>query len=452
MCICIIGDIMLDRYVEGTTTRISPEAPVPVMKIKNEQTYLGGAGNVYRNLEDLGTNAQLLTVIGNDNSGKIIQNWLSSKPVTERDRITTTKTRYLANSQHVLRIDNEVNEDIKSNSKDKIIKRYRNLNDRVLILSDYNKGVLQDPTFVQALIQIAHQKGSTVIVDPKGKDWTKYKGADIITPNLKELSEVFGIKIDNDDFEVVAYAAQAHDLYNIKYVLVTRSEKGVTLVSSNNEFVHYPAKVKDVYDVSGAGDTVVATLAYYIYGDTTVEDAVNKANIAGGIVVGKKGTSSVTRLEIEKNKIVNVEDLKVYLSNQNNKRIGFTNGCFDLLHAGHVQLLEKAKELCDILVVGLNSDSSVKRLKGNKRPIQPESTRSLVLSSLSCVDFVIIFDEDTPEQLIKQIRPDILVKGADYEKKEIIGKSFVESYGGKVVLIPLVEGVSTTLLINQMRQ
>lgn len=466
-----VGDVMLDRFVYGAVERISPEAPIPVLRIERQTTMLGGAGNVAANLEALGAAPRFLSVVGDDEAGgavlrRLVEGRLADgcHVVTEPGRQTSEKTRFLASSQQLLRADAETVAAISGGSQEALVSMARALLPEVhaVILSDYGKGVLTSDV-LESVIRAAKEQGRPVIVDPKGSDYRRYRGADVVTPNRRELAQASGLPVGEDD-EVVAAARWIIDTCGIGAVVVTRSERGMSVVTEGGRVDHLPAEAREVYDVSGAGDTVVATLAAALGAGVPVADAARLANLAAGVVVGKVGTAVVRPAELlaalhhqewalGEAKVGPLESAleKIELWRRQGRRIGFTNGCFDLLHPGHVSLLRQARAGCDRLVVGLNSDESVRRLKGETRPVQSEVARATVLASLSSVDLVVIFGEDTPRQLIEAVRPDVLVKGADYTIETVVGGDFVMSYGGKVLLADLAAGHSTTSTIARMR-
>ena len=447
--IAVIGDVMVDRYFYGEVKRISPEAPVPVNRVKKVDSVLGGAANVAANLANLGCNVFVGGVTGDDDNRRILEGLLTKEKidfgglVKSRRRSTITKMRILGASQQMLRLDfEEVGDGLDG-----------------IAVSDYAKGVCSD-AFCQWVIRMAEAHGIPVLVDPKGPRWEKYEGCTFITPNLKEMCEAAGQTVPNEDGPVLQIAQMARERYRIRNVVVTRSEKGMTLVGEKRTVIHSPASALEVFDVSGAGDTAAAVLIAAAAGGLTLPDAVYMANRAAGIVVGKVGTYPVHRDELlqdllnEERKLgygfrplswKEVADL-AQIWHKSGEKIVFTNGCFDILHVGHVSYLEKAAKLGKHLIVGLNSDASVQRLKGETRPLVHELDRARILASLACVDAVVIFHEDTPAKLIKTIRPDILVKGGDYRPDQVAGRE----YAGKVEIIEFEEGYSTTGLVERI--
>jgi D-beta-D-heptose 7-phosphate kinase/D-beta-D-heptose 1-phosphate adenosyltransferase len=465
-----IGDAMLDRFVYGSVDRISPEAPIPVLYMEREDAMLGGAGNVVRNLVALGAHPAFVAVVGDDDAGREVGRLLGEHDgidpclVVEPGRQTTIKTRFFASSQQLLRADRETRAPLSQLSRDQVLARADSLLDKagVVVLSDYGKGVLASPV-VGELIARARRLGKKVIVDPKGTDYSHYRGATLLTPNRKELHEATGMAVDSDQ-AVVKAARKLIDGCGVEAVLVTRSQDGMTLVTGKGDVHHLPAEAREVFDVSGAGDTVIATLAAAIASGAPLLEAARIANVAAGIVVGKVGTAVAYAAEVvaglhhdeiqsAETKVLGLEAALDVVERWRRKgcKVGFTNGCFDLLHPGHVSLLGQSKAACDRLIVGLNSDASVQRLKGPTRPVQSEAARATVLASLASVDMVVIFGEDTPLELIRALKPDILVKGADYTVETVVGATDVMSWGGKVVLANLVDGQSTTNTIKRMK-
>jgi D-beta-D-heptose 7-phosphate kinase/D-beta-D-heptose 1-phosphate adenosyltransferase len=464
-----VGDLMLDRFVYGAVQRISPEAPIPVLSVEREIAMLGGAGNVVRNLIALGAETCFLSVVGDDAPGREVLHLVAAEPhvephlLVEPGRRTTIKTRYVAGTQQLLRADRETLSPIAPATAADLLRRATEaLRDhKVLVLSDYDKGVLR-PNGTERLIEAAEKAGTLVIVDPKGSDYRRYQGASLITPNRRELAEATGMKTDT----LEAALAAAHHLlatHRIGAVLVTLSQDGMALIRPGQPDLHFPAEAREVFDVSGAGDTVVATIAAALAGGISIEHACALANVAAGIVVAKTGTAVAQSAELvtalQTRELVHGESKvfgkaqlveRVEAWRRQKLKVGFTNGCFDLLHPGHVSLLAQSRAACDRLVVGLNSDASVSRLKGPTRPVQSEMARAVVLASLSHVDAVVIFGEDTPLELIKAIRPDVLVKGADYTKENVVGAEVVESYGGTVALAKLTPGQSTTSMVAKI--
>ncbi|WP_257936566.1 D,D-heptose 1-phosphate adenosyltransferase / D,D-heptose 7-phosphate kinase [Campylobacter lari] len=442
--ILVVGDFMVDHYIWCDCTRISPEAPVMVMKSQKEDKRLGGAGNVYANLKSLGAEVFALGLVGDDESGRFLKENLNAKLLVEKDRKTPLKSRVLSYSQQVLRLDDE--NDFDTKLEDEIIKEYKKIakDYDAIILSDYAKGVLTSKV-TKALIEYANTLNLPILIDPKGSDFSKYQNATLLTPNKKEATLALGVeKIDNLEKAL----KKLKDDLNLTYSIITLSEEGIALFDEKLHII--PAKALEVYDVTGAGDSVIAMLAYALALKVDIAKACELANDAAAVVVAKVGSVSVSLEEIKnlkkasfEDKIKSKEELVKLIQGQ---KVVFTNGCFDIMHYGHIKYLEKAKKLGDILVVGLNSDESVKRLKGNSRPINLEFQRACMLASMYFVDYVVIFDEDTPYELIEFLKPDVLVKGADYKGKEVVGSNLVK----KVELIDFEDGFSTTNIINRI--
>ncbi len=467
--VLVVGDIMLDQFVYGDVNRISPEAPIPILQVKHETNMLGGAGNVVRNIVGLGGGASLAAVVGNDPTGKKVRKLLEQNEVaddglvTVNERATGIKTRYLAGTQQLLRTDHETVGAVDAKTAKKVISVAKQAMKHcdAVIVSDYGKGVLV-PDVIESVIDAARTRGIPVIVDPKGREYWRYQGATIVTPNRAELAEAVGhpVTVQSD---IVEAANSLVIEYDLKAVLVTRSQDGMTLVTAEGDVTHLPAEAQEVFDVSGAGDTVVATVAAAMAAGANMVDAAKVANVAAGIVVAKVGTATAYAADVISAlqqqqlggtdvKICNQEQLadRVAVWRHAGYRIGFTNGCFDLLHPGHVSLLQQARNTCDKLIVGLNTDKSVKKLKGDGRPVQSERARSTVLSSLSSVDAVTLFGEQTPIKLIKSIKPDVLIKGSDYSVSEVVGADVVLKYGGEVFLADIEAGHSTTNTIERL--
>jgi D-beta-D-heptose 7-phosphate kinase / D-beta-D-heptose 1-phosphate adenosyltransferase len=466
-----VGDVMLDKFVYGEVSRISPEAPVPVCRVIRENAMLGGAGNVARNLASIGASVEFVSVIGSDKAADEVQSLISdddrikSKFIKDPKRQTTIKERFVAGPQQLLRVDREETEEVGVEISRQLVEHVSTLLSGVgaLVISDYGKGVLSTGTIID-LIGAARNANCPVVIDPKGDDYRRYSGATLITPNRRELCEASRKDIFDDDSAAAAAKFIANE-YDIENVLVTRSAEGMTLVSRVGA-EHLPAEAREVFDVSGAGDTVVATLAASLAAGSSLLDAARLANVAAGIVVGKTGTAitdvseiaaTLRRQESQISGELKVMPLEAAVEQVAawralGEQVGFTNGCFDLIHPGHVAILAKSRAACDRLVVGLNADESVKRLKGEARPVQNEASRAAVMASLASVDLVVLFTEDTPVNLIEAIRPDVLAKGADYTIDEVVGGEFVQSYGGKILLVDLEEGHSTTGTIERMSQ
>jgi D-beta-D-heptose 7-phosphate kinase/D-beta-D-heptose 1-phosphate adenosyltransferase len=432
-----------------------------VVDVNKEYYRLGGAGNVINNLISLGTKVFVSSVIDKTEFGNLtlieLENLkISTKGIfREGKKISSKKTRILSSfGQQLLRIDRETREHISKKSENNILKYVDSIIDDIdaIIISDYMKGVLT-PTMLSNIIKLANNKDKPTIVDPKGKNFRKYSKATIITPNKKEAFLASG---SNADDELVIIGDKLLHEIDSKAVLITLGKEGMMLFEKNKKPVNIPTQARSVYDVTGAGDTVVASLGLGISSGLSFSESAKIANIAAGIVVGKIGVSTTTIQEIMdfETSYKLKSDIVHFITDERNKgkKIVFTNGCFDILHHGHVQYLQEAKNLGNILIVGLNSDDSIRRIKGNGRPVIDEKGRAIMLSALSCIDYICIFDEDTPLNLIKKVKPDILVKGAEYKKSEIVGQKFVESYGGRVELINMVEGVSSSQIINKIKE
>ena len=459
--VLVFGDIILDKYISGTVDRVSPEAPVPVLKPSKEDIRLGGAANVAVNLSSLGSKATLIGVTGADNSSAQIKDLLQKNKIrnvlTKSVNPSISKLRFLAGQQQLIRIDSE--EEFTEADWKSSLSNYRKHiildKNQVLVISDYDKGTLKN---IPLIIKEAKRLNKTILVDPKGNDFNKYKSANIVTPNFDEFVRVVG-KIKGEA-DVTRKGKELINKLKLSALLITRGSEGMTLLENiRGKIVRmdFPTEAKDVFDVSGAGDTVIASIAAGLAGGFSLSESIKLANIAAGIVVGKSGTATVSRAEI----IPFLNKSEVYMTlgeaksfaqslRQKGQKIIFTNGCFDILHAGHVEYLEAAKDFGDKLIVGINSDQSVKNLKGKNRPINSLEHRAKVIASLRCVDAVVVFGDKTPIKLISAVKPDILIKGGDYKAKEIVGYEEVVKSGGKVVTIPLVKGISTSKIIQKM--
>lgn len=468
--ILCIGDVMVDRFIYGEVRRISPEAPVPVLRITRESKELGGAGNVARNLAALGAQVAFVAVVGDDRAGRDITELLAAQTGIEpylrvtKTRETTIKNRFFTlDGHHLLRADRETVSALTAADEDDLTRTVlaQIPEADVVVLSDYAKGVFLG-ALARRIIDAARKAGKPVIVDPKGTDYVRYMNASVITPNRAELHEATGADVGNEA-ALVAAAQGLRAATNAGSILVTRSGEGMSLIGEK-ETTHLPAETREVIDVTGAGDTVVAVLALGLAAGANLADAARLANTAAGVVVGRHSTAVATLHDISaallRHDLNTAEakcvDLATALSRiavwkREGKKVGFTNGCFDLLHPGHVSLISQARAACDKLVVGLNSDASVRRLKGPTRPVQNEAARAAVMASLGHVDLVVIFGEDTPLKLIEAVKPDVLVKGADYTKDKVVGADVVERGGGKVVLAQLVPSYSTTATIAALK-
>ncbi|PAF41517.1 D-glycero-beta-D-manno-heptose-7-phosphate kinase [Helicobacter sp. 11S02596-1] len=462
--ILVVGDLMIDHYVWGKCERISPEAPVQIVAVRDESNRLGGACNVANNLLALGASVSLCGVIGDDDTGRYLIKNLDtigidiSNIMIVPHRPTTKKTRVVVSNQQVLRVDREEKSEIPENISLEI---FESIESKIsdfdcLILSDYDKGVL-NTALTGRLIKLARSENKLVLCDPKGNDYQKYAGATLLTPNKNEAQSATKITIADDKSLTIALK-QLKDKCKLSISLITMSEDGIALLDKHDKLIKIPTIAKEVYDVTGAGDTVIAALGLALTGGLDIYKACEFANVAAAVVVGKVGSATVSYAEIVQymhsrnqsdcnDKIISKTSLLTTLQSLKNKKIIFTNGCFDILHKGHIFYLQQAKNLGDILIVGLNSDASVKRLKGEARPINSQEDRAFVLAGLESVDFVVIFDEDTPEELIASISPDVLVKGKDYEGKEIAGTK----YAKELKLIDFVAGKSTTKILQKVK-
>ncbi len=466
--VLVVGDVMLDRFVAGRVTRVSREAPVPVLKFDAVRAYPGGASNVAANVLAYGAAVTLVGLTGTDAAAEELSALCHAFPrltghlISDASRPTTVKTRYLSGWHQLLCIDTEDTRAAAPEVRDRLVDAARDAmaGCGVVVISDYARGAL-DETSITALIQAARKAGKPVIVDPRRADVSAFAGATLVTPNLEEMTAFSGIRADSDDAAVAA-CRKVLDQVAIDAILLTRGEAGMTLVVRGNEApLHVRAETHDVFDVTGAGDTVVATLAAALGTGAPLADAVRLANVAAGIVVAKPGTATVRPQELQHALGAGLGDGVVETADAAERvaawkalglKVGFTNGVFDLLHRGHLHSLEQSSRRVDRLVVGVNSDASTKRLKGPERPVQDQATRAAVLAGLRAVDLVVVFGEDTPEDLIRALKPDMLFKGADYAGKAIPGQMFVESLGGSVALLPLLEGFSTTNTVKKVRE
>ncbi|MEZ4693116.1 MAG: D-glycero-beta-D-manno-heptose-7-phosphate kinase [Aliarcobacter sp.] len=462
--ILVIGDLMIDHYLWGSCDRISPEAPVQVVNVKKESSVLGGAGNVINNLFALGANVDVISVMGDDTVANELKDLLekievsSSNLIVEKNRKTSKKSRLIASQQQVLRYDMESIDDISEESSNKIlenlkvnIKKYNSI-----ILSDYGKGVLTT-NLTKEIIKIANKNNIKILVDPKGKDYSKYKGSYTLTPNKKEAMEATNIDI-KDEKSLIKALEDLKQKCDLEVSLITLSENGIAILK--DELTIKPTVAREVYDVTGAGDTVIASIAFALGNDLSIEEAISFANLAAGVVVGKIGSATASLDEIYEyesslHKSSSTSHIKTfqeieklaYKFHELGKKIVFTNGCFDILHAGHVKYLEVAKSYGDVLIVGVNADSSVRKLKGPTRPINNQDDRAYILASLESVDYVVIFEEETPYELIKLVKPHTLVKGGDYEGKDVVGQDIAN----ELKLVQFVDGKSTTNTIKRIQ-
>ena len=462
--ILVIGDLMIDHYLWGSCQRISPEAPVQIVSIESESTILGGAGNVINNLNALGSKVDVISVIGSCKTSKELLGLLKEIDVdthyliTQSDRITSKKTRIIASQQQVVRYDREISDEINIDSQNQLLDIFNKIveNYDVILLSDYGKGVLT-LNVAQSLIKIANKFNKKLLVDPKGLDYSKYKGAYLLTPNKKEASEATNEIITNKK-SLTKAIQKLKDQCNLSVSIITLSEEGIAIF--DNKLRIHPTAAREVFDVTGAGDTVIAALGFALSCKNNIDDAVKFANLASGVVVGKIGSATTSLNEIiayeaslnkstSDRNIKNWSEISSIISElkKNEKKIVFTNGCFDILHIGHIKYLEAAKKHGDILIIGLNSDQSIKVIKGENRPINTQDDRANILAALKVVDYLVIFDEKTPLNLIQLIKPDVLVKGGDYMGKEVIGQNIA----GELIIIPFIKGKSTTKLIERIK-
>ena len=462
-----IGDIILDSYSHGDVSRISPEAPIPVLKINNNKyEVLGGCGNVARNICSAGSSCHLITISGDDHESSVLKKLLKETKkltfnlVTDKDRCTTKKIRFVSDNQQILRVDREFNDQINSRIAAKILNLFKNKIDGfdVVVISDYGKGMLTD-SLLKSIIEISKKKKKKIIVDPKKHDFSPYKGATIITPNFKELlqamdNDKIGDNKDNSKL-VIKLSKKLIKKLNFEAVITTRSSNGISIVHKEDKSLHLPSKAKEVYDVSGAGDTVIAYIASGLANGRSLFNATEIANDAAGVAVGKFGTTVVNENDLlnanENIKVSSLDEITSDLRKNYNKRIGFTNGCFDLIHQGHIFYLKEARKKCDFLVLGLNSDNSIRKIKGKDRPILNESERLEVLKNFNFIDRIIIFNEETPIKLIKKIKPNIIFKGDDYTLNEVVGSKEIKKWNGKIILIKCVKGKSTSNIIRKIK-
>lgn len=463
--IAVVGDLMIDHYLWGSCNRISPEAPVQVVSVEKESSVLGGAGNVITNLLSLGSDVSIFSVVGDDENGKEMKRLLSEASVksinifNEIGRRTTKKSRIISSNQQVIRYDDETTENILLSSQFHLLEELKKelFSYDLIILSDYGKGVLT-PNLTKDIISLAKDFNKPILVDPKGVDYSKYRGATLLTPNKQEASIATNISIVDQNSLTIA-VKNLKDELQLDYSIVTLSEDGIALLDDEMELI--PTVAREVFDVTGAGDTVIASLGVALSSGFSIKEACEFANKAAALVVAKVGSATVTLNEVEEyehslnqgqseSKIKDFEQIGRIAKRlrAQGRKIIFTNGCFDILHRGHATYLQKAKELGDILILGLNSDESIKRLKGEDRPINNLEDRAFLIGALESIDFVVPFTEDTPYELIKLIEPNILVKGADYEGKKVVGSDIAD----EVQLIEFVAGKSTTNLIEKINK
>lgn len=459
---------MLDRYISGNVSRISPEAPIPVLLKQKETAVLGGAGNVAANITTLGATALPVGLLGDCAEAREICHRLEQLNIDARHlkstgpRTTPVKTRFIGGHQQILRLDNETIQPPSAEELTWLLDAARTVECDIAILSDYGKGTLLGGA-CEALIEVLSARNIPVLVDPKGTDYSKYRGATALSPNLKELSEVSGTALKNDDNIIAAARRLITDL-DLEFMIATRGEDGLSMVFGDRDF-HIPTFAREVFDVSGAGDTLISAFSVAYAAGHSVEDSSRIANAAAGLVVAKNGTATVTGDEVEQalhkrsqrnvnDKIVTCETARSRIEGWRSRglTVGFTNGCFDILHPGHISLFTQSAARCDRLVIGLNTDASVSRLKGPSRPVVDQSARAEVLAALGMIDLIVQFDEDTPLELITALLPDVLVKGADYQEHEIVGADVVKANGGRVERAVLVDGKSTSNIVRRIAQ
>jgi D-beta-D-heptose 7-phosphate kinase/D-beta-D-heptose 1-phosphate adenosyltransferase len=467
--VACVGDLMVDRFVYGEVSRVSPEAPVPVLARSRELLMLGAAGNVARNVAALGGEVSLVGVIGDDAEGKralrLVEEEAGVEPylVTDSDRPTTLKTRFISHGQQLLRVDLEVSRAVVAGVEQRLVRTVRDAakDAGAILLSDYGKGVVTDAV-IAAAREAAAASGGKVVVDSKARSFARYGAVDLIKPNAAEVAHATDLPTETDA-EIEVALARALELCEARAILVTRASKGISLAVRGQPVRHFPTAAREVFDASGAGDTTLAALGLALAADVPIEDAIAFAQLASGVAVGKVGTATVSPDEMveaalsahfapAEAKVATPQRLADQVARWRAKglKVGFTNGCFDILHKGHVAYLAQARAWCDRLVVGLNDDAGVRRLKGEDRPVNDLESRALVLAGLGSVDLVAPFEEDTPIKLIEAVRPDVLIKGADYTEAEVVGAAEVRGWGGEVRLAPIVEGYSTTAAIAKL--
>jgi D-beta-D-heptose 7-phosphate kinase / D-beta-D-heptose 1-phosphate adenosyltransferase len=463
--ILVIGDLMIDNYLWGSCKKISPEAPVQVVNVDSESSVLGGAGNVINNLKTLGSDVDVISVIGDCKVSNELKALLSKinvdthNLIIQKNRVSSKKTRIIASNQQVVRYDQETEDEINDDAQKSILESFESIINvyDIILLSDYGKGVL---TFdlTKSLISIANKHQKKVLVDPKGKDYSKYYGAYLLTPNKKEASEATNIEI-NDDLTLTKAIKKLQTKCKLEISIITLSDQGVAIF--DNQLRVHPTVAKEVFDVTGAGDTILASLGFALSCNKSIDESVKFANLASGVVVGKIGSATASLNEIiEYESSINKSNSDQHIKSwdeisiisselkKKKKKIIFTNGCFDILHVGHVKYLEKAKTFGDVLILGLNSDKSIRTLKGDNRPFNNQIDRSYILASLEVVDYLVIFEDDTPYELIKLIEPDVLVKGGDYKGKKVIGEDLVKD----LKLVEFISGKSTSETIKRIRK
>ncbi len=462
-----IGDIILDSYSHGDVKRISPEAPIPVLKINsNKYEVLGGCGNVAKNICGAGSKCHIISVCGDDEESTVLKKLLKDSKkltfnlLTDNSRCTTKKKRFVSGNQQILRVDKEFNKPISSKYEIRILSILKKKIDffDVIVLSDYSKGLLTN-NLIKGIIELSRKKNKLIIVDPKKIDFSPYQGANIITPNFKELLQASKIEKELKKEEtpkvVVRLSRKLLKKFNFDAIVTTRSSDGISIVDKKNNYLHLPSKAQEVFDVSGAGDTVIAYIASGIANGRSLFNATEIANDAAGFAVGKFGTTVVNEKDLlisnQKNKLCELKELNYDLKKYKNKTIGFTNGCFDLIHQGHIFYLKEARKMCDLLILGLNSDNSIKKIKGKDRPILNQIERTEILKNFDFIDKILIFNEETPINLIKKIKPNIIFKGDDYSINEVVGSKEIKKWGGQIKLIKCVKGKSTSNIIRKIK-
>jgi D-beta-D-heptose 7-phosphate kinase/D-beta-D-heptose 1-phosphate adenosyltransferase len=468
--VACVGDLMVDRFVYGEVSRVSPEAPVPVLARSRELMMLGAAGNVARNVAALGGEVSLVGLIGGDSEGKEALRLVEGEPgvegylVTDAERPTTLKTRFVSGGQQLLRVDLETSRPVTGEVEQRLIRTIRDAakDAGAILLSDYGKGVVTEAV-IAACREAAAESGGKLVVDSKARSFARYGAVDMIKPNAAELAHATDLPTETDE-QVEVALARALELWEARAILVTRASKGISLAVRGAGVRHFPTVSREVFDSSGAGDTTLAALGLALAAEVPIEEAIAFAQLASGVAVGKVGTATVSPDEMveaaisahmapAEAKVATAQRMADEVARWRAKglKVGFTNGCFDILHKGHVAYLAQARAWCDRLIVGLNSDESVRKLKGEGRPVNDLESRALVLAGLGSVDLVAPFEEDTPIKLIEAARPDVLIKGADYTEDEVVGGDLVKSWGGEVRLAPLVDGYSTTAAIAKMK-
>jgi len=466
--ILVIGDIMLDRYIQADVERTSPEAPVPVAAVRSEHCLLGGPANVAANIRAMGAGAMIAGVAGKDENAATLRSLLREKGIkdqllySDKNRPTTLKTRIISQGQQILRIDREEKTSLSASIEKRLISGVSRCLNRVdgVILSDYAKGVCT-PSLVRSLVDITRERNIPIVCDPKGIDFSKFRGVSILTPNVKETQEASGMPV-TDGKSLAAAAGRILRITRARAVLITRGQNGVSLFSGKKPGIHIPAHAREVYDVTGAGDTFIAHFAMAYFSGLSLREAASLGNFASAVAVGKLGAGVVSpaelvsfiRRETFTTKFKSLDELKQIVAGLRTagKKIVFTNGCFDMIHVGHIKFLQEARRLGDCLIVGINTDASVRKVKGEGRPLISETERADLLAALHGVDYVVLFDETTPEPLLRALKPDILVKGKNLHLREVVGHRLVQSYGGKVRRLPFFTGISTSKRLESLME